>query len=174
MECCPCLGGGDDDPNKRAGQYAAGGIPCQAIMGGHRACGEPVDQVGDKLEKEEPTYAEEKEEPTAEQLRLVQNAHELVQADNWLSLADMADELLRTAQDLRSAKREWADAIFGWLGVCYKELGQYDKAIELQEQCLSLAEEVGDRAAQGMAGGNLGNCYLRLGQYTKAIEHLEQ
>ena len=136
------MGGGDDDPNKSGGQYAAGSIPFQANMGCHRAGGDPDDQVGDELEKEE---------PTAEQLRLVQTAHELVQSDNWLSLADMADELLRTAQDLRSAKREWADAIFGWLGVCYKELGQYDKAIELLEQCLAVLMEVGGRAGQGKA-----------------------
>ena len=34
-------------------------------------------------------------EPTAYRLLLVQTAQELVQAGNWLSLADMADELLR-------------------------------------------------------------------------------
>jgi tetratricopeptide (TPR) repeat protein len=107
-------------------------------------------------------------------LRLVQTAQELAQSGNWLSLADMADELLRTAQDLRSAKREWAGAIFGWLGVCYKRLGQYTKAIELHEQCLTVATELGDRAGQGGAWGNLGNCYKSLGQYTKAIEHHEQ
>jgi hypothetical protein len=47
------------------------------------------------------------------QLRLVQTAQELALSKNWLSLADMTDELLRTAQDLRSAKPEWTGAIFG-------------------------------------------------------------
>jgi hypothetical protein len=34
-------------------------------------------------------------EPPAYRLLLVQTAQELVQAGNWLSLTDMADELLR-------------------------------------------------------------------------------
>jgi len=52
MKCCWCLGGRkDDDANKREGQYAAGSIPGQASMGGHRACGDPFDQVGDELEQ---------------------------------------------------------------------------------------------------------------------------
>ena len=48
MECCLWLGGRDDDTNKRAEQYAQvyaeGGVPGQAIMGGHRASGDPVGQ----------------------------------------------------------------------------------------------------------------------------------
>jgi tetratricopeptide (TPR) repeat protein len=106
--------------------------------------------------------------------QLVPTAEELVRAGNWLSLADIADDLLLLARDLRSGLPEVAKAIFSWLGICYHTLGQQTKAIEHHEQCLSLAEEMGDRAGQGSTLGNLGNCYQRLGQYTKAIKLHEQ
>ena len=69
------------------------------------------------LDEECPDFGQELEshvraEPTADQLRLVQTVQELVHAGNWRSLSAMADELLLTARYLRSAKPEWAGAIF--------------------------------------------------------------
>ena len=43
-----------------------------------------------------------------------------------------------------------------------------------QEQQLSIAIEVGDRAGQGAAYGNLGNGYYSLGQFQQAIEYHKQ
>jgi tetratricopeptide (TPR) repeat protein len=60
------------------------------------------------------------------------------------------------------------------LGICYKNLGQYEKAIIYHQQHHDISEEMGDR--QGVAGslGNLGSCYYSLGQYEKAIAHYQQ
>ena len=60
------------------------------------------------------------------------------------------------------------------LGICYRSLGQYEKAIAYHQQSLEIKEEIGDR--QGMASSlcGLGNCYYVLGQYEKAIAFYQQ
>lgn len=62
----------------------------------------------------------------------------------------------------------------GGLGVAYKDLGQYFKAIELQKQARAIHRQVGDVRGEGNALGNLGTTYASLGQYPKAIEFQEQ
>ena len=62
---------------------------------------------------------------------------------------------------------------YGNLGIAYKSLGHYQKAIEYHEKILKIANEIGDRAGEGRAYGNLGNAYRSLGDYQKAIEYLE-
>jgi len=64
--------------------------------------------------------------------------------------------------------------------VAYADLGDVDnvhKAIELYEQRLVIAREIGDRRGEGNALGNLGNAYAALGDVDnvhKAIEFYEQ
>jgi tetratricopeptide (TPR) repeat protein len=72
------------------------------------------------------------------------------------------------------------------LGTYYDRLGQYDKAIELFHQSLTVLKEVGEGGRErGMEGGSdctrqgwvyvrMGNCYMNLGQTVKAIEMHEQ
>ena len=60
------------------------------------------------------------------------------------------------------------------LGVAYKNLGDFQKAIEYHERHLKISKEVGDRAGEGRAYCNLGNAYDILGHFQKAIEYHEK
>jgi tetratricopeptide (TPR) repeat protein len=60
------------------------------------------------------------------------------------------------------------------LGLCYENLGQYEKAIAYQQQSLEIEEEMGNRQGVASSLGNLGNCYKDLGQYEKAITYHQQ
>ena len=51
---------------------------------------------------------------------------------------------------------------------CYR-IGQYGRAFALFKAHKKIAEEMGDRAAVGVACGNLGNCYESMGQYGRAM-----
>src|SRR3989441_4614988 len=62
----------------------------------------------------------------------------------------------------------------GNLGVAYRALGDYRRAIEYYEQHLQIAREIGDRGGEGGALGNLGVAYGALGESRRAIEYLEQ
>jgi tetratricopeptide (TPR) repeat protein len=59
------------------------------------------------------------------------------------------------------------------LGLCYRSLGDYRRAIDHHEQSLAIAREIGDRQGEGSSLGSLGNCYYSLGDYRRAIDHYE-
>ena len=79
--------------------------------------------------------------------------------------------LLRTAMPRQAA---WVYSTRN----AYQSLGDYAKAIEYHGQDLAIAQEVGDRAGEGMAYAstyaNLGCAYYSLGDYAKAIEYHAQ
>ena len=52
---------------------------------------------------------------------------------------------------------------YGNLGISYRSVGDYQKAIEYHEKRLKIAKAIGDRAGEGRAYGNLGNAYQSLG-----------
>ncbi|HWX40258.1 MAG TPA: tetratricopeptide repeat protein [Blastocatellia bacterium] len=62
----------------------------------------------------------------------------------------------------------------GNLGIAYRLLGEYPRAIEYHEQQLAIARETDDRRGEGNAMGNLGFAYNFLGEYRRAIEYHEQ
>ena len=101
---------------------------------------------------------------------------------------DRAQRMLETG-DARGAMGEWLEclalaraqghrqgegAVLGNLGLAYRSLGEYHKAIEYQERALKISEEIGDRQGQGIRLGNLGIAYRSLGEYRKAIEYRER
>ena len=57
------------------------------------------------------------------------------------------------------------------LGVVYKSLGDFKKAMDCHQQALNIAKEVRDRQGEGCAYSNLGNVCISLGDYEIAIEH---
>ena len=63
---------------------------------------------------------------------------------------------------------------YGNLGIAYKSVGDYQKAIEYHEKCLKIAKEIGDRAGKGRAYGNLGIACQLVGDYQKAIEYYQK
>jgi len=56
----------------------------------------------------------------------------------------------------------------------YRSLGQFTRSIELFEQALAIAREIGDRSTEATALGNLGNSYADLGQIPRSIDLSEQ
>ncbi len=60
------------------------------------------------------------------------------------------------------------------MGNAYANLGDVPKAIEYYQQGLKIAQEIGDKRAEGADLGNLGNAYANLGDVPKAIEYYQQ
>ncbi|XP_068706866.1 tetratricopeptide repeat protein 28-like [Montipora foliosa] len=63
---------------------------------------------------------------------------------------------------------------YGNLGIAFRNLSNFKKAIEYDEKSLSIAKEVGARAWEGSVYGNLGNSYRKLGNFKLAIEYYEK
>ena len=60
------------------------------------------------------------------------------------------------------------------LGTAYGCLGDHKRAIEFNQQSLSIAKEIGNKGTEGMAYNNLGTAYGCLGDHKKAIEFNQQ
>jgi signal transduction histidine kinase len=56
------------------------------------------------------------------------------------------------------------------MGMVYRQLGQYDKAIPFFEQTLVYARQTGQTAYLGIASGNLGYIYLQQGKLDEAYQ----
>ena len=56
----------------------------------------------------------------------------------------------------------------------FQSLGEYQKAIEYQENCLKIATEIGYQAREGSVYEYLGIAYDLLGDCRKAIEYFEK
>ncbi|MEH2461370.1 tetratricopeptide repeat protein, partial [Nostoc sp.] len=117
---------------------------------------------------------------------------------HWFKLEnyDSAFDILNTYNDflrLRGFYTEqvdlWGQLIAAWektgerenskywvaltsLGHAYNYLGQYQQAIEFQQQSLEIAREIGahDRFEEAISLGNLGLIYNSIGQYQQAVE----
>lgn len=68
----------------------------------------------------------------------------------------------------------WEIVALAEMGVITDQLGELQKAIEMQERSLMLARELGNREHEGTALNNLGYTYKNLGDYEKAIFFLSQ
>lgn len=62
----------------------------------------------------------------------------------------------------------------GNLGVAYYDLGQYQKAIELYQQSLAIAREIGDREVEGQTLSNMGELLAQQNQPELAIIFYKQ
>jgi tetratricopeptide (TPR) repeat protein len=56
------------------------------------------------------------------------------------------------------------------MGLRYKRLGDYERALDLHGQALAIARDLGDRHSESVALGNLGNCCRHLGRYGQALD----
>ena len=61
--------------------------------------------------------------------------------------------------------------ILGNIGLAYASLGEFEKAIDYQEQALIIQRRIGDSSSEGNALGNLGNAYYSQGDFREAIVH---
>ena len=60
------------------------------------------------------------------------------------------------------------------LGMLYKDLGEYRKAIEYYENALDYSKRAGNLVVEGVVLLDMGWLHVLLGQYTKALEYSEQ
>jgi CHAT domain-containing protein len=110
--------------------------------------------------------------PKAEADRLLKQGIEQFQTSQLQAALQSWQQALIVYREIKDRQGEgWA---LGNLGVAYRSLGDYSKAIEYAQQQLAIAREIKDRQSEGKALGNLGVAYLSLGDYTKAIEYQQQ
>ena len=57
------------------------------------------------------------------------------------------------------------------LGTTYREMGDYDKAMEIYTPALKQAEELGDKRGMGASLNNIGNVHYYKGDYEKALDY---
>ena len=64
--------------------------------------------------------------------------------------------------------------VLSLLGISYKNLGEYSKAITIHKQHYALSEKNKNSAGVASALGNLGICYFSQGDYQQAIKYHDQ
>jgi tetratricopeptide (TPR) repeat protein len=69
----------------------------------------------------------------------------------------------------RAEQQEWAWTITSLGSLCCS-LGEYQRAIDFQQQALEIKRQIGDRNGEAASLGNLGNAYKSLGEYHRAID----
>lgn len=102
---------------------------------------------------------------------------------NYRRAVEYHEQALAIDREIGAASRNEVERTAAWqgvsqalsnLGVVYKNLGEYRRAIEYHEQALAIDREISDRRAEGEALGNLGNVYSRIGEYRRALGYHEQ
>ena len=92
----------------------------------------------------------------------------------YQTLADYYLQLVTVYQQ-QEDKTNWKyTASLTSLGIVYRSLGEYQKAIEFHQQSLAIKREIGDRGGEANSYMGLGNVYYCLGEYQKAIEFYQQ
>ncbi len=86
-----------------------------------------------------------------------------------LRVIEMREKLIGHHASRTLERRNW-----GYIGTCYRDIGQVRRAIECYERALELARADHERQAEGAWLGNLGLAYLDLGETRQAIEFYEQ
>ena len=88
---------------------------------------------------------------------------------------DKAIEHYNEANSLRGSMTWSSTKQTLWkLSICYKGIGDYEKAIALGEKSLSYHRSVFNRSGEAMDLNNLGVIYVYLGEYQRAIDYYKQ
>jgi tetratricopeptide (TPR) repeat protein len=115
------------------------------------------------------------EQRKAEADRLLQEGFQQLNADQLQAAIESwqaALELFRDTEVRAAFPREsrlGEEYALGNLGVAYDSLGQHQQAVDLHEQALVIAREVGDRDGEGRTLNDLGIAYRNLEQPERAI-----
>ena len=67
--------------------------------------------------------------------------------------------------------REIEKEIYGYLGIAYQALNEYQKALEYHQKHLAIAKELKDQRGMGNAYRGIGIACKSLGEYQKALEY---
>ena len=98
---------------------------------------------------------------------------QLAGAADWRGVAAQERAARAVAAGMRTSMPGNASGVYCILGRAYRNLGDFNKAIEYHAQHLAIAKEVGDRAGEGRAYGKLGTCHVHLNEYVKAVACFE-
>merc|ERR1740133_652902 len=79
-------------------------------------------------------------------------------------------EMVNAERCRRMGDRAGEGRAYSKLGISFRRLGQFKKAVEHHTKHLAIAKELGDRAGEGIAYSTLGSAFNSLGQYQKAVE----
>jgi CHAT domain-containing protein/Tfp pilus assembly protein PilF len=75
----------------------------------------------------------------------------------------------------RALENRHGEAItLGFIGNCYKHLGDRTRALDFLERALKIKQELGDRLEEGKTISNIGLVYWEAGDYPKAIDHFNR
>jgi DNA-binding SARP family transcriptional activator/tetratricopeptide (TPR) repeat protein len=75
------------------------------------------------------------------------------------------------AQQKHEAKLHWA---LNGLGICYTNLGRFQKAVATLQQAMSVAGASGDNVARANSCANLGSLYYELGRFDEATKYFDR
>jgi len=108
----------------------------------------------------------------AEADRLLQQGREQAQTSQFEAALKSWEQALIIYREIKDRQGEGRS--LGNLGIAYRALGNYVKAIDYHQQHLAIAREIKDRLGEGASLGNLGGAYYSLGNYVKAIDYHQQ
>jgi len=75
----------------------------------------------------------------------------------------------------RACENRHGEAItLGFIGNCYKHLGDRTRALDFLDRALKIKQELGDRLEEGKTISNIGLVYWEAGDYPKAIDHFNR
>ncbi|MEH1989824.1 tetratricopeptide repeat protein, partial [Nostoc sp.] len=136
--------------------------------------------------KQEPWQAKK---DIKEYLEVFYHRYQLENYDSAFDILNTCNDFLRLRGFYTEQVDLWGHLIAAWektserenskywvaltsLGDAYNYLGQYQQAIEFQQQSLEIAREIGahDRFEEAISLGNLGLIYNSIGQYQQAVE----
>ena len=111
--------------------------------------------------------------PTADQMRVLKILEQLAGAADWRGVAAQERAARAVAAAVRTSMPSKAAGVYCILGIAFKSLGSFSKALEHHKEHLAIAKEVGDRAGEGAAYANLGSCHMHLIEYVKAVAYFK-
>ena len=104
--------------------------------------------------------------------QLLQQGLEQYQASKFAAAKQFWQQALKIYREIEDRRGE--GQALGNLGITFRAIGEYNKAIEYQLQALVIYQKLKDRKAEGQVAGNLGNAYAAIGEYSKAIKYHQQ
>ena len=94
----------------------------------------------------------------------------LAETQESIEAYNQALAIFRTFND----KKNWEATALNRLGMMYEELGEREKALEMQNIALPLQKSIGDKFGEAYTLQNMGTIHKALGENAKALEYLER
>ncbi|MFT4605442.1 MAG: CHAT domain-containing protein/tetratricopeptide (TPR) repeat protein [Rhodothermales bacterium] len=111
-----------------------------------------------------------------DQRRLAVSERNLGVLISYMGLHSEALPHLFRARAIHEARGERADVgpVVNWLGVVYRRLGDYDRAVEAYQESIALAREMEDGESLGWAYNNLGVVLAYADRYERATTYYDR